>query len=101
MAQTTTDPQTASFPVTASPHTDTITCAVNTADGTAVASSGDYTPVTAGTVTLAPGVTSATVKVNIPTGPPNLPNRSFNVTLSSCSTNAVIADATGSVTIVG
>ena len=41
--QTTADAQTAEVPVTASPHTDTITCTVNTADGTATAADGDYT----------------------------------------------------------
>ena len=101
VTQTTTDPQTALFPITASAHTDTITCAVSTADGTAVAASGDYTPVVGGTVTLAPGVTRATVPVTIPVGPANLPNRSFTVNLGTCSTNVAVADASGSVTIVG
>jgi len=99
--QTTTDSQTALFPVTSSPHTDTISCTVNTADGTAVASSGDYNPIVGGTVTLSPGQISATVPITIPIGPPNLPQRGFTVTLSGCSANVALADPTGAVTIIG
>ena len=52
-------------------------------------------------VTLAPGQTSTTVPVTITTNPTPLPNRSFTVTLGSCSTHVAVADATGTVTIVG
>ena len=55
MIQNSAYPQTAEVPVTASPHTDTITCTVNTADDGAVAANGDYTAIVNGTVTLAPG----------------------------------------------
>ncbi len=95
------DPQSAKVPVTASPHTDTITCTVNTSDGTATAAEGDYTSIVGGTVTLAPGVTTTTVPVNIPPSTIVLPKRTFTVTLTNCSTNAVAADPTGVVTIVG
>ena len=99
--QTTTDQQAALFPISSSPHTDTIVCTVNTADGTAISSSGDYNPIVGGMVTLVPGQTAVTVAVTIPIGPPNLPQRSFTVTLSGCSANVALADPTGSVTIVG
>ena len=101
VTQTTTDVQTAQVPITASPHTDTISCTISTADGTAVAANGDYVPITGGTVTLAPGVTTATVPVTIPTSPTALPNRSFTVNLGTCSTNVGVADSAGTVTIVG
>ena len=95
-------PQTAEVPVTASPHSDTITCAVNTADGTASAAEGDYTAIVGGTVTLAPGVTATTVPVRIPPGTSIQPNRQFTVTLKACSpTNDVVEDPTGVVTING
>jgi hypothetical protein len=96
-----TDAQTAEVPVSASPHTDTITCTVNTADDSAVAADGDYTAIVNGTVTLAPGVTATTVPVTIPTSTVALPERDFTVTLTDCSTNVVAADPTGVVTIVG
>ena len=49
-------PQTAELPITATTHTDTITCTINTANGTAtVAANGDYVPIVNGTFTLAPG----------------------------------------------
>jgi hypothetical protein len=99
--QTTADAQTAEVPVSASPHTDTITCTVNTADGTAEAGDGDYTAISNGTVSLAAGVTATTVAVTIPTATIALPPRNFTVTLSNCSTNVVAADPTGVVTIVG
>ena len=99
--QTSGDPQTAEVPVTTGPHTDTITCALHTADGTATAAEGDYTAIVGGTVTLAPGVTATTVPVSIPASSVALPQRTFTVTLGSCSTNVVVADATGVVTIVG
>ena len=99
--QTTADAQTAEVPVTASPHTDTTTCTVNTADGTASAADGDYTAVVNGTLTLGPGVTATTVPVTIPTSTVALPQRAFTVTLTGCSTNVVAADPTGVVTIVG
>ena len=52
----------------ASPHTDLIACVVNTADGSAVAASGDYTAISAGTITLGPGTTSTFVPITIPPG---------------------------------
>ena len=95
-------PQTAEVPVTASPHTDTITCTVNTADGTATAAEGDYTAVAGGTVTLGSGVTGTTVPVSIPPGTSIQPNRQFTVTLGACSpSNDVAEDPTGVVTING
>ena len=100
--QTTTATQTAEFPVTASAHTDTITCAVSTADGTAVASSGDYDPIVGGTVTLAPGQTATTVPVIIPPGTNIQPNRQFTVTIGACTnSNDIAEDPTGVVTING
>ena len=100
--QTTADQQIAEVPVTASPHTDTITCTVNTADGTATAADGDYTPIVNGTVTLGSGVIATTVPVTIPTSTVALPERAFTVTLSACTpTNDVAEDPTGVVTIVG
>ncbi len=66
-----------------------------------MAASGDYTPIVNGTVTLDPGVTSTAVPVVIPAGTSIQPNRSFTVTLGACSTNVVVADAAGLVTING
>ena len=99
--QTSIDAQTAQVPVTASPHSDTITCTVNTADGTATAAEGDYTAIVGGTVTFAPGVTATTVPVRIPASSIALPQRTFTLTLGNCSTNVVVATATGVITIVG
>ena len=100
--QTPTDAQTAQVPITANAHTDTITCAVSTADGTAMAAKGDYVAVTNGTVTLAPNQTSAVVPVTIPPNATSEPNRSFTLNIGTCtSSNVVAADPTGSVTIVG
>ena len=99
VVQTSTVAQTAELPITSNAHTDTITCGVSTADGTAVAASGDYTAIVNGTVTLNPGQTVTFVPIIIPPGTSLQPNRTFTVTLGNCSSNVSIADPTGTVTI--
>jgi uncharacterized repeat protein (TIGR01451 family) len=68
-----------------------------TADGTATAGS-DYTA-TSGTLTFAPGVTTQTISVPVIGDTTNEANETFTDTLSS-PTNATIATATGTGTIV-
>jgi hypothetical protein len=102
VVQTTTDAQTAELPITSSAHTDTITCAYSTADGTATVANGDYVPVTNGSFTLSPGQTVTFIPLTIPTGVANQPNRSFTVTLGTCTnSNDVVADPVGTVQIIG
>src|SRR5205085_9956557 len=68
-----------------------------TADGTATAP-GDYAA-TAGVLTFNPGVTTRTITVNVGGDTTVEPNETFSVNLSS-PTNASIATATGTGTIV-
>ncbi|MBV9495282.1 MAG: right-handed parallel beta-helix repeat-containing protein, partial [Acidobacteria bacterium] len=79
------------------PSGQTVTVSYATANGTAVAGS-DY-GATSGTLTFAPGVTSQTVTVPVTGDVTNEANETFTVTLSSA-TNAAIATATGTGTIV-
>jgi large repetitive protein len=88
---------TASFPVTLSaPSGFTVTVSFVTANGTAVAP-GDYTT-TSGTVTFAPGTTTANANVPVVGDSTNEPSETFVVNLSS-PTNATIADTQGVATI--
>ncbi len=77
--------------------TQTVTVTATTANGTAT-SPADFTG-GSGTVTFAPGVTSATVQVPVVTDGTVEPNETFTVVLSD-PTNATIADGTGVVTLV-
>jgi hypothetical protein len=87
-----------SFPVTlSSPSTQTITVDFATEDGSATAGS-DYTA-TSGTLTFAPGVTTQNILVPVTGDTTVEPDETFTVALSS-PTNATIAAATGTGTIV-
>ncbi len=102
VVQTQTDPQTAELPITTPTHTDTITCTINTANGTATVANGDYVPIVNGTFTLAPGQSSVLVPVTIPTGVADQPDRSFTVNIGSCTnSNDIAADTVGTVDIIG
>jgi aryl-phospho-beta-D-glucosidase BglC (GH1 family) len=96
MPLTGTDPV-ATFTVTLSvPTTRTVTIAYATADGTARAGT-DYTR-TAGTLTFAPGQTTATIIVPILGGTADVPDRTFTVNLSA-PVGTRVTDAVGVGTI--
>jgi hypothetical protein len=89
---------TASFTVTLSAASGrTVTVNYATANGTAT-TPADYTAVS-GTLTFAPGTTSAQVPVTIISDAVGEPNETFTVTLSG-SVNATLADGSGLGTIV-
>ncbi|MEO7837375.1 MAG: Calx-beta domain-containing protein [Acidimicrobiales bacterium] len=79
------------------PSVVTVTVAFATADGTATAP-GDYAA-RSGTVSLAPGATSAKVKVPVASDTTNEAQETFNVVLSG-SSGPTIADGTGTATII-
>ena len=78
--------------------TSTVTVNFVTADGTATALSGDY-QAASGMVTFAPGVLTQPITVNVNGDTTVEPNETFFVNISS-PTNATIAGATGTGTIV-
>jgi len=89
-----------SFPVTvtlSSTSGRTVTVQYATANGTATSGS-DYVS-TSGTVTFAPGETTKTITVTVLGNITAEPNETFTVNLSAA-TNATIADASATVTIV-
>jgi hypothetical protein len=92
-----TTPATATLQVTLSaPVSQQVTVAYATATGTA--SAADFTAAS-GTLTFAPGVSSLPINVSVTGDTLSEPNESFFVNLSS-PTNATIAKAQGSITIV-
>jgi len=87
------------FTVSLSAKSDqTVTVAVQTANGTATASA-DYTAVGPITLTFAPGVTSQTLTVPVFGDIADEPNETFTVTLSGAS-NATIGTGQGAGTIM-
>ena len=97
-------------PVTLSaPSTTNITVNANVANGTASGNSGGgtgtdflcpYSSCNSGTVTFAPGQTTATLRVELLEDPTASGNESFTVNLSGQSSNAVLARASTRVNIV-
>jgi Ca2+-binding RTX toxin-like protein len=80
------------------PSVTPVTVFYQTADGTAVAADGDYTP-TSGSVEFAPGVTEQTIGVPVSTSA-SIDNRNFQLVLTDAA-NAWFADSIGIGTIVG
>ena len=81
------------------PSQTATTVVVNTSNGTAVSGS-DYQSITSFTVTIPAGQTSVTLPISILDDTISEPTESFNVVMSSPSSNATIADPTGTVTIL-
>ena len=80
------------------PTTAPVTLTYATANGTATAP-GDYRA-TSGTLTIAKGKTSVKVTVPVVGDKVREANETFTLRLSNASTNARIADASGTATIV-
>ncbi len=80
------------------PSTELVTVFYSTADGTAT-SPTDYTGVTSGTFTFAPGATTATISVNVTSATFTGANETFSVNLSSA-TNATLGAGTSALATV-
>ncbi|MGZ4708564.1 MAG: Calx-beta domain-containing protein, partial [Acidimicrobiales bacterium] len=78
---------------------ETVTVAVATTDGTALAGT-DYTSVTT-TVTFNAGETTKYVTVPIASRPAGTPKRAFSLTLFGPSTNAYLADTAATINLIG
>jgi len=86
------------FTVTLAPASaKPVTVGYSTANGTATAGS-DYTA-TSGTLTFAPGTTTATISVPVLGDTADEPDEVFRVNLAATATNAVVADGQGLGTI--
>ena len=91
---------TAAFTITRSGYTaGSTTVSYATADGTATVANGDYTSVALTPVTFAAGETTKPVSVSVTGDAVDEVNETFSVNLSAPGT-AIIADATGTGTIV-
>jgi hypothetical protein len=93
---------TANVPVTLSPAPiigQSVTVSITTLDGTAKAGT-DYVAVGATKLTFSPGVSTLTVPVTIDAATAGAGNKAFTLRLSAPSSNATIADAMATVTIV-
>ena len=78
-----------------------MTVKIASADGTAIAANGDYTPLPASTLTFTKTTgPSQTVLVSVAAGPATESTETFTVNLSAQSTNASLADKQGVGTIV-
>ncbi|MGH1493336.1 MAG: Calx-beta domain-containing protein, partial [Acidimicrobiales bacterium] len=82
------------------PASATVTVEVSTADGSASVGDSDYTPVTAQTVTFAPGDVSETVFFDVVGDFRTEANETFQVELSNPTTGVLIEDGVGQVTII-
>jgi hypothetical protein len=79
------------------PSSKQVTAQFATGDGTALTTDGDYNA-TSGTITFAPGATTATITVTVNADTKNEADETFNVTLTN-PVDATLADATGVGTI--
>ncbi len=77
-----------------------VTVSVSTADGSAIAGV-DYAALAATSVTFAAGETTKYVTIPVSVGAPGAPRRSFSLVLSSPSANALVADASAVVALLG
>ncbi len=93
--------QTVDVPVSLRGGSYAATCAVSTADGTATAASGAYTPISGGIVTIGPSQTGTVIPVTIPPASAPQPTETFSVELSGCNFGVTPAAPVATVTIVG